>query len=165
MHKVYIMFTIIPPIPLPPRGWFRNGSDSTKNRTDVFSLEPEYPSEPKKKFYHIVFDRETKGDVNPYQLKTGIEDTFEEKVEKLTTDSQNCFSFQVKITESTEQLVNVTKCGEINCRLSPHKYLNQIKGILYIYEYEFNEQFKKDLMEEYSFIDDVTDAPFMKPRN
>jgi len=36
-----------------------------KNITDVFSLEPEYPSEPKKKFYHIQFDREIKRYVNP----------------------------------------------------------------------------------------------------
>jgi len=38
-------------------------------------------------------------------------------------------------------------------------YLNRIKGVSYLHEYEWNEQFKKDLMEEYPFIDDVTDAP------
>jgi len=64
-----------------------------------------------------------------------------------------------------EKIVDVTKLGEINWRISSHKYLNQIKKILYIYEYEFNEQSGKNLMEEYPFIVDVTDAPIMKRRN
>jgi len=136
-----------------------------KNRTDIFSLEPEYPTEPKKKFYHIEFDRETKRNVNPYELKTTIEDHCKEKVEKLTTDSQNGFSFQIKITESTEKLVHITEIDDVNCKISPHKYLNKVHGVIYIYEYEFNEQFRKYLMNEYPFIRNVIDAKFIKPRN
>jgi len=44
-----------------------------ENRTAVFSLEPEYPSETKKKYCRMKFDRETKRDVNHYQMKTAIE--------------------------------------------------------------------------------------------
>jgi len=51
-----------------------------KNRTDVFILETEYQFEPQKKYYHIEFDRETKRDVNPYKLKTAIENQLEEKI-------------------------------------------------------------------------------------
>jgi len=50
-----------------------------KNRTDVFSLEPEYPSEPEKRFYHIEFDREDKRDVNAYKLKECLEYGHNEK--------------------------------------------------------------------------------------
>jgi len=142
-----------------------------KNWTDVFSLESEYSSALKKKFYHVEFDREIKRDINPYNLKTGIENIFKEKVEKLTTDSQNGFSFQIKITENNQRFVETSHYGvQINgktakCKISPHKYLNYIKGILYIHYYEINEEFKEDLMNEYCFIEDVTEAPFMKPRN
>ena len=97
-------------------------STMRKKRTDVFSLEPEYPSEPKKRFYHIEFDRETERDVDPYHLKYSIEDQCKEKIEKPTTDSQNGFSFLIKITESTGKLVNLKKGGEKYCRISPHKY-------------------------------------------
>jgi len=44
-----------------------------KNRTDVFSLEPEYPFEPKKKIYLIEFDREVKREINAYKLKAALE--------------------------------------------------------------------------------------------
>jgi len=102
-----------------------------RNRTDVFSLEPEYPSVSKKKFYRIEFDSETKRDVNPYKLKTCIEGHINEKVEKLTTDSQNGFSFQVENTESTKKLVHITEIDDVNCKISPHKYLNRIQGVVY----------------------------------
>jgi len=76
----------------------------------------------------------------------------------------------VKINESTGDFFYMDCIIErngrtLNCTISPHKYLNQIKGTLYIYQYDFNEQFKKDLIEEYRFIDDATDAPFMNIRN
>ena len=136
-----------------------------KNRTDVFSLEPEYPSVSKKKIYHIEFDSETKRDVNPYKLKTWIEGHINEKVEKLATESHNGFSFQVEITESTKESVHITEIDDVKCKISPHKYLSQIQGVVYIYEYEFNEQFRKDLLYEYPFIRDVVDAKFIKTRN
>ena len=136
-----------------------------KNKTDVFSLEPEYPTEPEKKFYHIEFDRETKRDVNPYKLKTIIENECKEKVEKLTTDSQNGFSFQIKITESTEKLTQITEIDDVNCKISRHKYLNKIQGLVYIYDYEFNDQFRNDLIYEYPFIHHAIHAKFVKPRN
>ena len=91
-------------------------------------------------------------DVNPYELKTFIEKEYKEKVEKLTTDSQNGFSFQIKHTESTKELVKITEIDDVKCKISPHKYLNKVQGVIYIYEYEFNEQFRKDLMNEYPFI-------------
>jgi len=105
-----------------------------KNKTVVFSLEPEYPPVSKNKFYHIEFDSETKRDVNPYKLKTCIEGHINEKVEKLTTDSQNGFSFQVEITESTKELVHITEIDDVNCKISYHKYLNADHGVIYIYE-------------------------------
>ena len=64
---------------------------------------------------------------------------------------------------TSEELVKVQCFGEANgreiiCRISHHNYLNQIEGILYTNEYDFNEQFKNNLMEDYSSIDDVTDV-------
>jgi len=53
----------------------------------------------------------------------------------------------------------------VNCRISPHKYLSQIQGVIYIHEYEFNEQFRKDLIKEYPFTSHVIDATSLKPRN
>jgi len=89
----------------------------------------------------------------PYSLKAALEHRLDAKIEKLITDSQNGFSHLVKLAEITEDVVNATRFTEANgrkynCAISPHKYLKQIKGILYVYEYEFNEQFKKDLVEE-----------------
>ena len=62
-------------------------------------------------------------------------------------------------------LVNITECTEYDCKITPPKYLNQIKGVLYIYEYEFNEQFEDDLKGEYLLIEEVIEATFMKPKN
>ena len=121
-----------------------------KNRTDVFCLEPKYPSEPEKSFYHIELDREGKRETNAYSLKGALKHDLKrnEKIEKLTTDSLNCFSNLVNITESTKDLINVTSFTEANdrkynCTISPLKYPNQIKEILLIYGHEFNEQLKK----------------------
>ena len=136
-----------------------------KNKTDVFRLEPEYPTEPEKRFYRIEFDRETKRDVNPYKLKTIIENECKEKVEKLTTDSQNSFSFQIKHTESTKELVKITEIDDVKCKITFHRYLNGVQGVIYIYEYEFNEQFRRDIIKEYPFIRNVFNAKFIKTRN
>jgi len=53
-----------------------------KNRIDVFSLVPECPSEPTKKFYHKEFDREANRDVDRYHLLYSIEDQCKEKNKK-----------------------------------------------------------------------------------
>jgi len=136
-----------------------------KNWTDVFSLEPEYPSVPEKRFYHIEFDRETKRDVYSYHLKYSIEDQCKEKKRKTNHEQPKRFFFPDNDYRKHWKISQFHKVRRKRCRISPHKYLNQIKGILYIYEYEFNEQFKKDLIEEYPFIEDVADAPLMKPTN
>jgi len=91
-------------------------STARKNRTDVFTLGPEYPSEPEKRFYRIEFDRGGKREINPYSLKPALEHELYAKIEKLTTDNRNGFSYQVKITEITEDLVNVTSYTEANGR-------------------------------------------------
>jgi len=77
--------------------------------TDVFSVEPEYPSRPEKRFSHIEFNREEKREVNAYKLKKCLEDVHnEKKIEKLTSDSQNGFSYLVKITERSENFLKLT---------------------------------------------------------
>ena len=136
-----------------------------KPRIDLYSLEEEYPAEPTKKYYHIEFQNEIKRDINAYELRTFLNKEANERIEKLTTDSKDGFSFLVNITEHTEKLTEITKFEEYDCKITPHKYLNQIKGVLYIYEYEFNDQFGEHLKMEYPFVEEVIEATFMKPKN
>jgi len=41
--------------------------------TYIFSLGPEYPSGPEKKFHHIEYNGETKRDVDAHQLEASLE--------------------------------------------------------------------------------------------
>ena len=95
-----------------------------KSRIDIFSLEPEYPTEPTKKFYHIEFPSEVKRDINAYELRTFLNKKSTEKLEKLTTNSKDGFSFLVNITDCIEKLTETKKFGEYDCKIAPHKYLN-----------------------------------------
>ena len=63
--------------------------------TDVLQQELNEIKEPEEIYYHIEFQDETKRDVNPFKLRNFMSDKCNKKVEELTTDSKNRFSFSL----------------------------------------------------------------------
>ena len=68
------------------------GDDST----EVLQQELSEIKEHAEIYYQIEFKDETMREVNPFTLWNFLSDKCNQKVEELTTDSKNSFSFKVK---------------------------------------------------------------------
>ena len=63
--------------------------------TDVLQQELNEIREPEEIYYHIEFQDETKTDIHPCKLRNFLSDMCNHKMEELTTDSKNGFSFKI----------------------------------------------------------------------
>ena len=83
--------------------------------------------EPEEIYYHIEFHDETKREVNPFKLRPFLSDECNRKVEELTTDSKNGFSFKVKLILQLNLFSDIKKCEDFSCEFTFQKFLNQTK--------------------------------------
>ena len=132
--------------------------------TDVLQQELNEIKEPEEIYYHIEFQDETKREVNPFKLRNFLSDECNQKVEELTTDSKNGFSFKVKPILQLNLLSDIKKFEDFSCEITFHKLLNQTKGIIYLQNCEFNEEFKRTLKEAYPFIENAIETSFIKSK-
>ena len=132
--------------------------------TEVLQQELNEIKEPEE-IYYIEFQDETKREVNPFKLRNFLSDKCNQKVEELTTDSKNGFSFKVKPILQLNLLSDIKKFEDFSCEITFHKFLNQTKGIIYLQNCEFNEEFKRTLKEAYPFIENAFEASFIKSKN
>ena len=80
---------------------------------------------------YIIFNFKTKPrEVNPFKLRKFLSDKCNEKVEELTTDIKNWFSFKVKPILLLNLLSDIKKFEDLSCEITFRKYLNQTKGIM-----------------------------------
>ena len=93
---------------------------------------------------HLIWKR-NQDKVNSFKLRNVLSDKCNQKVEKLTTDNKNGFSFKVKPILQLNLLSDIKKFENFSCEINFHKYLNQTKGIIYIQNYKFKEELKKNL--------------------
>ena len=68
-----------------------------------------------------------------------MSDKRNKKVEELTTDGKNGFSFKVLPVLQLNLLRDFKKFEDF-CEITFHKFLNQTKGIMYLENSEFNEE-------------------------
>ena len=99
----------------------------------------------------LEFHDETKGEVNPIKLHNFLSDKCNQKVNELTTDSNSGFSFEIKKNE------------ELNL-LSERKSLKTSHGKL-LTANSMKNLTKKNLEEEYPFIENAIEASRIKIRN
>ena len=90
--------------------------------TEVLQQELNEIKEPEEIYYHIEFQDETKRDVNPFKLRNFLSDKCNQKVEELTTDSKNGFSFKVKPNFQLRVLADIKKVGDLSCENTSHNF-------------------------------------------
>ena len=64
--------------------------------TDVLQHELNEIKETEEIYYHVELQDVTNRDVNPLKLRNFLSDKYNQRVEELTTDSKNGFSFKFK---------------------------------------------------------------------
>ena len=74
------------------------------------------------------------------------------KIEELKIDNRNWFSFKVKRTEIKDQLLNINSFEDSTCKISFQNFLDQTKEIIYIQDYDFNDEFKESVTYEHPCI-------------
>ena len=77
--------------------------------TEVLQQDLNEIKEPEEIYNHIEFQDETKREGNPFKLPSFLSDKCNQKVEELTTDSKNRFSFKVKPILQINLLSNIKK--------------------------------------------------------
>ena len=89
--------------------------------TEVLQQELNEIEEPEEIYYHVEFQDLTKGEVNPFKLRNFLSDKCNQKVEELTTESKNRFSFKVKPILQLNLLSDIKNfedfSSEINCHI------------------------------------------------
>ena len=70
----------------------------------------------------------------------------------LVTDSKNGFSFEVDTKEAVAVFEEITEIEEQSCKITLHKFHNESKGLIYIRQFDFRDEFKESLIEAYPFI-------------
>ena len=70
-------------------------------------------------------------EVNPIKKQSFLSDNCNQKVEELTMDSKNWFSFKVKPNLKLNVLPDIKNFEVLPCKINFHKYLYQTKGIVY----------------------------------
>ena len=73
---------------------------------------------------------------------------YNEKVEELTTDSRNRFSFKVKPILQLNLLADIKKLEDFSCEITFHKFLNQTERITYIQNCRFDKRFGKKTLKK-----------------
>ena len=112
--------------------------------TDVLQRELNEFKEPEEINYHNEFQDETKREVNPFKLRNFLSDKCNQKVDELTTNSKNGFSFKIKPILQLNFFSNIKKFEDFPCEITFQIFLNQTKGIIYLQNCELNEDLKKN---------------------
>ena len=77
-------------------------------------------------------------EVNPFELRNFLSDKCNQKIEELTTDIKNGFSFKVNPILQLNLLSYIKRFEDFSCEDTFNKFLNQTKGIIYLQNCEFN---------------------------
>ena len=132
---------------------------------DALQDELNQVKEPDDKYYHIEFQKDSRREINPFKLRDFLSAKCGQQIDKLTVDSKDGFSFQVKSIRPQNALFEIDQFNDITCKISLHNYLNECKGLMYIQNFEFNDDFKEALKKEYPYIKDANAADFIKTKN
>ena len=133
--------------------------------TDVLQQKLIENKEPEGIYYNIEFQGETERDILPFKLRNFLSDKCNHKIEELTTDSKNGFSFKVEPILQLNLLSDIKKIKDFPCEITFNKTLNHTEGIIYLQDCEFNDEFKRSLKEAHTFIDDAVEASFLNSKN
>ena len=85
--------------------------------TEVLQVLKEI-KEPEETYYHNEFQDEPKREVNPFKLRNFLSDKCNQKVEELTTDSKNGFSFKVKPILQLNLLTNIERLEDFSSEIT-----------------------------------------------
>ena len=94
-----------------------------------------------------------------------MSDKCNRKVEELTTDSKNRFSFKGKPLLQLNLLSDIEKFEDFSCDINFHNFVNQTNGFIYLQNCKFNEEFDRTLKEACPIIENAIEASFIKSKN
>ena len=100
-------------------------------------------------------------EVNPFKLRNFLSDKCNQKVEELTTDSKNGFSFKVKPIHQLKLLSDIKRFEDVSCEINLKKKLIKLKEL----STNKTANSMKNLKETYPFIENAIEASFTKSKN
>ena len=118
------------------------------------------------RFYNIRFPVEDKRKINPYSLRNEITQLTGCPPKQLSTSGPDSFVVEVLSAEQGNKIIELNHVKNIECKCEKHRYLNQSKGLIYLYEYDIDDltEFTDGLQENYKILS-VENATFIKSRS
>ena len=155
-----------------PRRGQEKHTESNERRTHEkrtyhpFDYRDEVEEKEFTKYFSITVTPEKKRKINPYALKSAIKETTGGTPESVTTSGREAFTVKVRTPDQSEKIVRMKSIGDVECTVERHRYYNQRKGLIFIYEFDISdaEEVRKGLQAEYN-ISAVEQVTFIKPRN
>ena len=90
----------------------------------------------------------------PFKIEQHLEKNFEVEREDMTSNKQGLL-VKVKNQAAFREILKLTKIDDIPCSKSPHKSYNSSKGLIYVAQYDIQdeESFKGGLKEKYDIAE------------
>ena len=86
------------------------------------------------RFYTIRFNLDDKRKTNSYAFRNEIAVITGSPPKRLTTSGHESFVVKVRSAEQGNKVLSLNSMKNLKCKCEKHPYLNQSKGLIYVYE-------------------------------
>ena len=102
----------------------------------------------------------------PYDVKRELDGKGGEEIESLVTAVIDSYTITTKNKEQSQKLRYLQEVCSVPCTITGHKYYNSSKVVIYVETYGMYTpgDFKREMINTYSSIVDITAANVIKPR-
>ena len=118
-------------------------------------------------FYNIKFESEVvKRSLDPFKLESEIRSKISAPPKSIKSSGRDGFLVEVSTAEEGKALESLKEISSQTCRISTYEFFNVQKGILYVYNNDFDdiESFKEGLNEQFP-VASIIHAHWIKPKN
>ena len=98
------------------------------------------------RFSTIKCNQEDKRKINPYSLRNEITTLAGNPPKRLATSGRPSFVVEVRSREQGNKITQLNNVNDIKCKCEKQLYLNQSKGLIYVYEYDITDVIKFTLV-------------------
>jgi len=130
------------------------------------SMEEIFAPEPFCKFFVISLPQSRKQSLCPFEIEKSLIMALGGQPVSLSNSGTDSLLVQVANKSQSTKIEQLTSLCELQCVVKKHDFFNTTRGLIYIYNTEFEEieSFKKGLIERYH-LQSVEEATWIKTRN
>jgi len=147
----------------------KNGTRKKTARKTTYrplSLEEVFTSEPFCRFFIVSLPQYKRQTLCPFDIEKSLISALGGQPVSISSNGTDGLLVHVASKSQSDKIERLTSLCELQCVVSKHEFFNTTRGLIYLYNTEFEEMdsFKKGLMERYQ-LQSVEEATWIKTKN